>query len=85
MQHGRPTIEGLKGRSIAAPPADSECRRALQKLEEVVLDGLRHGFCEITLSCQTIKEKKRRFVITAGNRYQFTISIDEIEKFDACA
>lgn len=85
MQHGRLTIERLKGHSVAAPPVKSECRRALLKLEEVVLNGLRHGFCEITLSCQTTKEKKRRLVITAGNSYQFTIPIDDIEEFDACA
>lgn len=57
----------------------SEAERALAKLQQVVVDGLRHGFFDYTLTCETIGGKKRRLIIKAGKSHQFTIPLEEIE------
>jgi hypothetical protein len=65
--------------SVAESSKTSECKRALQKLEQLVLDGLRHGFFDCTVSIETIKEHKRRLVIKAGRSYSFIIPLEEAE------
>jgi hypothetical protein len=61
------------------PSASGESRRALKKLEQIVLEGLRHGFFEYTVVCEAIKGRNRRLVIKAGVSHQFVIPIEEIE------
>ena len=56
-----------------------ECNRALQKLEQLVLDGLRHGYFDCTVSIETINGKKRRLLIKAGRSYNFIITQEELE------
>ncbi len=51
---------------------------ALAILEEITLDGLRHGFFEIAVTCEVIQGKKRRLVIRAGKNHQFTIAEEEL-------
>lgn len=65
-------------RSLIQPADSSECRRALKKLEQVVLDGLRHGHFEYTVVCDVINGKKRRLVIKAGVSHQFVIPLEEL-------
>ena len=56
----------------------SELRRALDKLEQDVLDGLRHGFFEYVVTCEIVNGQKRRLTIHAGMSYQFTIPEDDL-------
>jgi hypothetical protein len=69
-----------KTEQSVAPSAEiGECKRALRKLEQLVLDGLRHGYFDCTVSIETIKEHKRRLVIKAGRSYSFIIPQEEAE------
>jgi hypothetical protein len=56
---------------------EHELRQALQKLESEVLEGLGHGFFELSVSCEVIKDGKRRLTIKAGKSYQFVIPAQE--------
>lgn len=63
----------------ATPPV-SDLERALDHVRDQLIDGLRHGFFEFTISCEVVKDHKRRLVIKAGKSEQFTISADEVER-----
>jgi hypothetical protein len=68
----------------AEPPVllgslQGERTRALKKLVQLILEGLKHGFFECTVVCDVIKGQKRRLVIKAGVSHQFIIPLEEIE------
>jgi hypothetical protein len=63
----------------AEEPASNECQRALKKLEQVVLEGLRHGYFEYSVACE-VQKGKRRLVIKAGVSHQFYISQEELDR-----
>mgnify|MGYP002063146448 CR=1 FL=1 len=42
-------------------------------------DGLRHGYFDLAVTCETVNGKKRRLTIKAGKNHRFTIPEDEIE------
>jgi hypothetical protein len=54
--------------------------RALDHVRDQLLDGLRHGFFEVTITCEIVKDRKRRLVVKAGKSEQFTIAADELER-----
>ena len=54
-------------------------RTALAQLHEIVLDGLRHGFFDCSVSCEVVQGKKRRLVIRAGKSHQYTIAEHELD------
>jgi hypothetical protein len=58
--------------------ADGECMRALKKLQQVVLAGLKHGHFEYAVVCEVINGGKRRLVIKAGVSHKFIIPLEEI-------
>ena len=60
------------------PDEAGALRAALAQLQEIVLDGLRHGFFDCSVSCEVVQGKKRRLVIKAGKSHQFTIAEDEL-------
>lgn len=60
------------------PPSTSELDRAWQKLQEELLQGLRHGFFEYTLTCE-VQQGRRRLVLKAGRSYRFNIPDGEIQ------
>ena len=65
----------------ATRPDDADSlQAALARLREIVLDGLRHGFFECSVSCEVINGKKRRLVIRAGKSHQFTIQEEELDR-----
>jgi hypothetical protein len=51
---------------------------ALARLDDIVREGLHHGYFECVVSSETIKGKKRRLVIKAGKSYQFVIPVDDV-------
>jgi len=59
--------------------AATEVNRALSLLQSEILEGLRHGFFDLSVSGELIKGGKRRLTIPAGKSYQFVISIEELQ------
>ena len=60
-------------------PLEHELQRALRKLESEVREGLGHGFFELSVTCEVIKDGKRRLTIRAGKSYQFVIPEQEVK------
>lgn len=52
--------------------------RALMRIEFAVREGLEHGFFEFSITCEVIKDGKRRLTIKAGKSYQFVIPEQEV-------
>jgi hypothetical protein len=71
---------GLSKEPPTVPSAAGECARALKKLEQLVVGGLRHGFFECTVVCEVTNGQKRRLVIKAGESHRYYIPIEEIEQ-----
>ncbi len=57
-----------------------QVREALDKLCGLVVDGLKHGFFEYSISCKVGKKGKRQLVIVAGKSHKFTIPEDELPR-----
>ena len=55
-------------------------KEALDHVREQLIDGLRHGFFTFTITCELVKDRKRRLVVTTGKSEQFTIPADEVER-----
>jgi hypothetical protein len=55
-----------------------QIREALVRLEQVVLDGLRHGHFRCTISSAIGKGNRRELVIEAGKSHKFTIPENEL-------
>ena len=53
---------------------------ALAHLEKVVVDGLRHGFFDFSISCEIGGGGKRQLVICAGKSHKFSIPEDELPR-----
>ena len=51
---------------------------ALAHLEKIVVDGLRHGFFECSITYDIGNGGKRQLVIRAGKSHKFTIPEDEL-------
>jgi hypothetical protein len=57
-----------------------ELARALDHVRDQLLDGLRHGFFEFTITCEIVKDRKRRLIVRAGKSEQFTITAETLER-----
>ena len=55
-------------------------RAALAWLNDLLMDGLDHGFFDCIITCELVSERKRRLVIKAGKSHQFTIPEDELRR-----
>jgi hypothetical protein len=62
------------------PDDTGTLQAALARLQEIVLDGLSHGFFEYRVTCEVITGKKRRLVIWAGKSHRFTIPEDDLRR-----
>lgn len=49
----------------------------LEKINQEILSGIKHGFFDFQITCETVKDKKRKVTVTTGKSYQFYIPEDE--------
>lgn len=57
-----------------------QAREALDRLERLVIEGLKHGFFDYSIGCQIANGGKRQLVIRAGMSHKFTIPEDELSR-----
>ena len=57
----------------------SQLDQARECLIQQVDDGLRHGFFDLAVTCETVNGKKRRLTIKAGKNHRFMIPEEEID------
>ena len=72
-------------RSVATPSIQNraygrQLREVLDWIEGLVVDGLRHGFFDCSLTCEIVKDGRRQLVIRAGKSHKFTIPEDELPR-----
>ena len=70
-------------RKVSAPPLQGrtygrQLREALDRIEGLVVEGLRHGFFDYSIACEVGKDRRRELVIRAGKSHKFTIPEDEL-------
>ena len=66
-----PPIQRAKGGQV---------RDALDRLEGLVVDGLKHGFFDYSIACEVANGGKRQLVIRAGKSHKFTIPANEVPR-----
>jgi hypothetical protein len=59
--------------------ASTERDTMFARLQEIILDGLRHGFFDCSITCELVKGRNRRVVIKAGKSHQFTIKEEDLQ------
>jgi hypothetical protein len=70
-QQTNPMFERAKNRQV---------REALDQLEALVVDGLKHGFFDYSIACEVADGGRRQLVIRAGKSHKFTIPEDEVPR-----
>ena len=64
-------LQGAKGGQV---------REALDRLEGLVVDGLKHGFFDYSIACEVANGGKRQLVIRAGKSHKFTFPEHEVPR-----
>jgi hypothetical protein len=62
-------------------PSKLDCRplrAALDTLENLIIDGLQHGFFQYSIACEVGNGGKRHLIISAGKSHKFTLRPDEL-------
>jgi hypothetical protein len=67
------STEITSGRDNRASAMD----RALRRIVAEIVDGLRHGYFEFSLTCDVIPHGRRRLVLHAGKSYQFVLAAED--------
>jgi hypothetical protein len=57
-----------------------QVREALDRLEGLVVDGLKHGFFDYSITCEVSNGGKRQLVIREGKSHKFTIPEEEVPR-----
>ena len=57
-----------------------QMREALDRLRGLVVDGLKHGFFDYSISCEIGNKGRRQLVIRAGKSHKFTIPEDDLPR-----
>ncbi len=58
----------------------AQLREALDHLCGLVVDGLKHGFFDYSISCEVGNKGRRQLVIRAGKNHKFTIPEDDLPR-----
>jgi hypothetical protein len=53
---------------------------ALDRIEGLIVEGLRHGFFHYSIRCEIGRDGRRQLVIEAGKNHKFTIPADELPR-----
>jgi hypothetical protein len=61
-----------------SPDLKGALGEAIKRMVEEIRDGLRHGFFHCEISCEIVKDRKRRLTIKAGKSHQFIIREEEL-------
>jgi len=56
-----------------------QVREALDRIEHLFIDGVKHGFFRCSIACETLNGK-RHVVIEAGKSHKFTIPEHEVPR-----
>ena len=51
---------------------------ALDHIERIVADGLRHGFFDCSINCEIVNGGKRRLLIRSGRSHKFIIPEEDL-------
>lgn len=51
---------------------------AMEKIEEEVMGGLRHGHFEVRVEGEIIASNKRRLIVRAGKSHKFIITEEDL-------
>lgn len=57
-----------------------QVREALDHLEGLVVEGLKHGFFDYSIACEVATGGKRQLVIRVGKSHKFTIPEEEVPR-----
>ena len=71
-------MPNTKSAHLIQRATSGQLRETLDCLEELVVDGVRHGFFNFSIVCEIANGGKRKLVIRAGKSHQFTIPEDEV-------
>jgi hypothetical protein len=55
-----------------------QIREAMDQIERLVVDGLKHGFFDCSIACEVTNGGKRQLVVRASKSYKFTIPEHEV-------
>jgi hypothetical protein len=58
----------------------AQLREALDRIVQIILDGLRHGHFRCIISSGIGKNKRRELVVEAGKSHKFTIPDEELPR-----
>lgn len=58
----------------------TQIREAIDRLTELVVDGLKHGFFHFEVGCEIANRGKRHLTIKAGKSHKFTIPENELPR-----
>jgi hypothetical protein len=58
--------------------AEGALDEACDRMTRELMDGVRHGFFEMTVAVETMASKKRRILIKAGKSHQFIVREEEV-------
>lgn len=69
-------------KDIAAPqrPKSGQVREVLDRVEALIVEGLKHGFFDYSITCDIAAGGKRQVVIRAGKSHKFTIPECEVPR-----
>jgi hypothetical protein len=56
---------------------------AMAKVTEIILDGLRHGFFEMSVSCDIEGGRRRVLTVKSGKSYRYNIPFDQISEIES--
>ena len=57
-----------------------QVREALDRLRGLVIEGLKHGFFDYSISCEVGNKGRRQLVIRAGKSHKFTIPKEDLPR-----
>jgi hypothetical protein len=52
---------------------------AMAKVTEIMLDGLRHGFFDMAITCEIGTDQKRILTVKSGKSHRFVVPFDQIQ------